>query len=67
MLGLVRKMLHFEIYFLIIFYELISAQVLSNMVKRQLVLLSSSQVHGYQLMEQPKPHLIEFFEKYVSV
>lgn len=40
-----------------------SAQILSKMVKRQLVLLSSSQVHGFEIMEQPKPHLIEFFKK----
>lgn len=52
-------------WFLIYFYfnSIYSAQALSNMVKRQLVLLSSSQVHGYELMQQPKPHLIEFFTK----
>lgn len=44
-----------------------SAQILSKMVKRQLVLLSSSQVHGFEIMEQPKPHLIEFFKKWVSL
>lgn len=63
-IALVIMKIFVQFFWILIYcFCIYSAQILSKMVKRQLVLLSSSQVHGFEIMEQPKPHLIEFFKK----
>ncbi|XP_031631959.1 probable alpha-aspartyl dipeptidase [Contarinia nasturtii] len=60
---MVTKMYYGEI-LLICFCSIYSVQTLPvTMVRRQLMLLSSTMVHGYEIMQQQKPYLIEFFKR----